>query len=171
QDAQAPNVRSCWIGPLEQAVDSESLRATIHRGFRWYLHASPKADKIPQKYQYLIEDLFQTVTLYNNKAESATLKKRADGKFDVTLNLSMQKVRSDNNGNETPVAMSDEIDVGVYDTAGKLIYLKKHQLKEGDTALAIAVDKLPQTAGIDPLHKLIDQVPDDNVINISGAVK
>lgn len=124
----------------------------------------------PEKYQYLIQDLFETVTLYNNSAESATVKQRPDGKYDVTLKLRLEKVRSDNNGNETPVEMNDEIDVGVYDAAGKLIYLNKHLFKNGETELAIALNKPSQTAGIDPLHKLIDKIPNDNVTNISQIV-
>lgn len=121
----------------------------------------------PEKYQYLITDLFETVTLYNNEAESATVKKRPDGKYDVMLKLSAAKVRSDNNGNETPAEMNnEEIDVGIYNAAGKLIYLKKHPFKHGETELTITVDQPPQTAGIDPLHKLIDKVPDDNITNL-----
>ncbi|WP_088889014.1 ABC transporter permease/M1 family aminopeptidase [Leptolyngbya ohadii] len=124
----------------------------------------------PEKYQYLITDLFQTVTLYNNRAESATFTQRADGKYDVTLKLNTAKVRSDKNGNETPADMKDEeIDVGVYDTTGKLVYLKKHPFKTGETQLTITIEQLPQRAGIDPLNKLIDKTPNDNVTNMSQA--
>lgn len=123
-------------------------------------------EQTPAKYQYLITDLFETVTLYNNRAESVTVEQRPDGKFDVTLKVNAAKVRSDNNGNETPAEMNnEEIDVGVYDAAGKLIYLQKHPFSNGQSELTITVDQRPQTAGIDPLNKLIDKVPDDNVMN------
>lgn len=122
----------------------------------------------PEKYQYLITDLFQTVTLYNNNAESVTVQKRPDGQYDVTLKLNVAKVRSDNNGNETPAEMKEEeIDVGIYDTTGKLVYLKKHPFNAGEAQLTITVDQQPQRAGIDPLNKLIDKTPDDNVANVS----
>ncbi|MUG96926.1 hypothetical protein F7734_33130 [Scytonema sp. UIC 10036] len=124
----------------------------------------------PEKYQYLIADLFETVTLYDNKAEAATLKPRPDGKYDVTLKLSSRKVRSDRNGNETPVAMNDDIDVGVFNAAEKLIYLQKHRFSSGETELTIAVDERPIEAGIDPLNKLIDVVSDDNLAVVKEAV-
>jgi ABC-type transport system involved in multi-copper enzyme maturation permease subunit len=117
----------------------------------------------PEKYQYLITDLFETVTLYDNRVAAATITQRPDGQFDVTLTVNAAKLRSDNVGNETPTAMNqEEIDVGVYDAAGKLIYLKKHPFSDGQTQLTIAVDQPPASAGIDPLHKLIDKTPDDN---------
>lgn len=124
----------------------------------------------PAKYQYLITDLFETVTLYNNTAEAATVTKRPDGKFDVTLKVNMAKVRSDEVGNETPSAMNqEEIDVGIYDATGKLIYLKKHPFSAGKSSLTITVDQQPTQAGIDPLHKLIDKLPDDNLEAVSAG--
>ncbi|QKD81484.1 hypothetical protein HPC62_04165 [Thermoleptolyngbya sichuanensis A183] len=124
----------------------------------------------PEKYQYLITDLFETVTLYDNRVTAATVSPRADGKFDVTLTINTAKVRSDEVGNETPASMNqEEIDVGVYNAEGKLIYLKKHPFSDGASSLTITVDQPPIRAGIDPLHKLIDKLPDDNWGAVSKA--
>jgi hypothetical protein len=124
----------------------------------------------PEKYQYLITDLFETVTLYDNKAVSATVNQRPDGKYDVTLSLSTTKVRSDNVGNETPTEMNDEdIEVGVFDATGKLIYLEKRPFASGQTELTITVYQQPFRHFIDPLNKLIDKVPDDNVVVVAAA--
>ncbi|MEB3313875.1 MAG: hypothetical protein VKL98_06985 [Cyanobacteriota bacterium] len=124
----------------------------------------------PEKYQYLITDLFETVTLYNNRVTAATVTQRADGKFDVTLRVNTAKVRSDDVGNETPATMTQEdIDVGLFDATGKLIYLKKHPFSDGETELTLTVDTPPQSAGIDPLHKMIDKVPDDNRVGVSDG--
>lgn len=125
----------------------------------------------PEKYQYLITDLFETVTLYNNKAESVTVNQRPDGNYDVTLNLSTEKVRSDEVGNETPTEMNDEaIDVGVFDTPGKLIYLEKRPFTSGSTELTVTVDQQPFRVGTDPLNKRIDKVPDDNIVGVIEAI-
>ncbi|HEY9634835.1 MAG TPA: hypothetical protein V6D14_15640 [Coleofasciculaceae cyanobacterium] len=59
-----------------------------------YLRKAP-----PLHQRYLITDLFETITLYNNRALSATATKRPDGKYEVKLNVSAQKLRSDKNGN------------------------------------------------------------------------
>lgn len=124
----------------------------------------------PDKYQYLLNDLFESVTLYDNRLTAATFTPRPGGLFDVTLAIATAKVRSDNVGNETPAAINqEEIDVGVYDADGKLIYLKKHPFSGGSTELTISVDQRPAEAGIDPLHKLIDKVPADNRVAIRVA--
>ncbi len=124
----------------------------------------------PEKYQYLLTDLFETVTIYDNRVTAATVTPRADGKFDVTLTINTAKVRSDEVGNETPAAINqEEIDVGVYDLKGDLIYLQKHSFSDGESSLTITVDQQPIRAGIDPLHKLIDKVPDDNVVGVTEA--
>ncbi|HIK46418.1 MAG TPA: hypothetical protein IGR64_16280 [Leptolyngbyaceae cyanobacterium M65_K2018_010] len=118
----------------------------------------------PEKYQYLITDLFETVTLYDNRITAATVTPRPDGKFDVTLTVNTAKMRSDNVGNETPAAMNqEEIDVGIYNAEGELIYLQKHPFSDDESSLTITVDQPPIRAGIDPLHKLIDKLPDDNI--------
>lgn len=79
-------------------------------------------------------------------------------------------MRSDEVGNETPEAMNQkEIDVGIYDTEGELIYLKKHPFSDGESSLTITVDQPSTQAGIDPLHKLIDKRPEDNLMGVSDA--
>ena len=124
----------------------------------------------PEKYQYLLTDLFETVTLYDNRITAATVSPRADGKFDVTLTVNTAKVRSDNVGNETPATMNqEEIDVGIYNAEGELIYLQKHPFSDGESSLIITVDQQPIRAGIDPLHKLIDKLPDDNIAGVAEA--
>ncbi|QQE67505.1 aminopeptidase N (plasmid) [Leptolyngbya sp. BL0902] len=49
----------------------------------------------------------------------------------MTLTINTAKVRSDNVGNETPAEITnEEIDIGLYGTDGKLIYLKKHPVEK-----------------------------------------
>jgi aminopeptidase N len=97
----------------------------------------------PEKYQYLLTDLFETVTLYDNKAEAAAWTQRADGQYEVALTLNAGKVRADSTGNETPADMNDELDVGVFNAAGQLIYLQKHPFTSGETRLTITVAEPP----------------------------
>ena len=68
--------------------------------------------------------------------------------------------------------MNDYIDIGIFaeetrDKAGRKkvnpVYLQKHKLKPGDHTLTIRVSGKPVKAGVDPYHKLIDRIPDDNV--------
>ena len=58
----------------------------------------------PRSTAYLVDDGFNRIVLYDNKAISATSQKMADGKYKVTLNVQARKVQADGNGVETPHA-------------------------------------------------------------------
>ena len=77
------------------------------------------------------------------------------------------KYLADSLGNEQQLEIADYIDVGVFkkDENGeeKLIYLKKHKIEKEETVLSLIVDEKPTSAGIDPIIKLIDRNPGDNV--------
>ncbi|HWA33371.1 MAG TPA: M1 family aminopeptidase [Cyclobacteriaceae bacterium] len=120
----------------------------------------------PDSLQYLIDDMFENITLFDNKTRSVLFEERPDGQYDVTLTLSNLKVRADNFGTEQEIPMHDWIDVGIYsmeEGAEKLVYLKKHLIAGADTKILITVKGKPSRAGIDPLGKLVDRHPDDNV--------
>ena len=119
----------------------------------------------PPELQYLITDLFETITLYDNRAVAATASTRADGRYDVRLTVSVQKVRADELGAEREVAVHDLIDVGIFGADGKLLYLDKHWLRAGTQEITVTVPAPPARAGVDPLHKLIDRKP-DNVVRV-----
>jgi ABC-2 type transport system permease protein len=124
----------------------------------------------PPELQYLIDDGFNSIILYDNKALTATVAPTADKKFKVTLTVQARKVKADGNGNESPMALNDYIDVGVFNgkkDEEKPLYLKKEKFTEGQKTFEIVVDQMPTRAGIDPYNKLVDRVADDNMIDVS----
>jgi len=120
----------------------------------------------PPEYQYLFDDLFQNITLYDDRAISADYVQRPDGKYDVRLTVEAKKAHSDGRGQEQAVPLHDWIDIGVLDANGNFLYLQKHKIEQERTEIAVTVDKAPAQAGIDPVNKLIDRNPDDNVIAV-----
>src|SRR6185503_103951 len=66
----------------------------------------------PPELQYFVTDLFETITLWENRAISATYKEKG-GKFEVTLKVSAKKLRADESGKQTEVPMDDLVDIGV----------------------------------------------------------
>jgi ABC-2 type transport system permease protein len=95
--------------------------------------------------------------------------RRDDGRYVVTLDLHSAKYEAQGKGEETEVALDDEIDIGIFarPKGGKesdetVLYLQKHRISAGATTLEIVVDEAPFDAGIDPYNKLIDRVSDDN---------
>lgn len=125
----------------------------------------------PDSLQYLIHDMFETITLFENKVETAEYTEKSVDEFVVDLKVSAEKLRADSTGVETSLAINDWIDIGVYgkDKAGKdsLIYLQKHKITQKENKFAISVKSKPRKAGIDPLHKLIDRHSNDNVKSLT----
>ncbi len=122
----------------------------------------------PPELQYLIEDLFETITLYDNRALKAVVRPKG-GKFEVTLTVSAKKLRAGELGAEQELPLDDLIAVGVYGSDGKLLLLEKRRFTKERTELVLTVAAPPTKAGIDPLNELIDRRPNDNVIPVEKA--
>jgi ABC-2 type transport system permease protein len=123
----------------------------------------------PPEYQYLIEDMFETITLFENRAVSASYRATGGGKFEVTLKVAAKKMRSDEGGALKEIPMDDLVDIGVQGPDDKPLYLKKHRIKSGETELKIEVSEKPERAGIDPVVKLIDRRPEDNTVAVTAG--
>jgi aminopeptidase N len=128
-------------------------------------------DVTPERYAYLIEDLFETITLYDNRAVRATARPLGDGQYAVSLSVHSQKLRADEQGVETPVGLDDWIEIGVFgrDDEGerRTLYLERRRLDQESTDIEIVVEGEPTEAGIDPNILLIDRDPDDNLRTVT----
>jgi len=169
---------------LQDYVTEDSVNAALKRfnndwAFKEDIYPTSKDligyfdDITPDSLKYILDDFFRTITLYENKATEATYEELSDGKYKVDLTLSCIKYRADSLGNEQSLDVADYIDVGIFkkDENGddKLIYLKKHQFENEETVLSLIVDERPTSAGIDPINKLIDRNPGDNVKDFETA--
>jgi ABC-type transport system involved in multi-copper enzyme maturation permease subunit len=125
---------------------------------------------VPEKYAYIIPDMFESITLYENRAVSATWQPAAGGKYEVKLKVAARKLRAGELGDEKEVPFADWIDIGVLDAGGKALYMEKHKIDRLETDFTIMVDRQPAKAGIDPWNKLVDRKPDDNVVAVSKAL-
>ena len=128
------------------------------------------------KWSPLIEDMFEKITLFDNRIIAATAKRRADGRYDVILEVHAGKIYVDGIGKETPARIEDPIDVGVFGRAPdgkgqqqKVLYLEKRMVPDGDSSITVTVAGEPFEAGIDPYNKLIDRVSDDNRMRVAVA--
>jgi sulfur transfer complex TusBCD TusB component (DsrH family) len=124
----------------------------------------------PSDMQYLIDDGFNRIVLYDNKAISATYQKMPNGQYKVTIDVQARKVQVDSAGIESPMPLADYIEIGVFTgkkDEEKPLYLKKEKLTQERRTFTIVVDRQPTRAGIDPYNKLIDRAGDDNMIDVT----
>ncbi|MEP7263480.1 MAG: M1 family aminopeptidase [Bacteroidota bacterium] len=119
----------------------------------------------PDSLQGAVTDLFENITLFNNKTTTAEVK-QSGNKYIVNLTLDCAKIYSDSIGREKNAVLNDWVDVGVYakDKSGEdsLIYLEKKYFNKATQNFTLSVPIKPSKAGIDPLHKLIDRDANDN---------
>jgi hypothetical protein len=130
-------------------------------------------EQTPQELQYLITDLFEQITLFENKTLDATAEKQADGKYLVRISIQCDKKKADEKGVETTVPMNDYLEIGAFAKPepgkryGKSLHRERVQLTDGKHALEFVVDELPFQAGVDPRNLLIDTVPADNLKKVT----
>ena len=120
----------------------------------------------PPESQGLVADLFETITLWENRAISATARDLGGGRYEVTLKVSARKLRADELGRQTEVPMDDLVDIGVFGPKETPLYLARQRVRSGESTIAVQVSGRPEKAGIDPVNKLIDRQPDDNVVDV-----
>jgi ABC-2 type transport system permease protein len=131
----------------------------------------------PDSLKYYLEDTWNKITLYDNKAEAVNAVMLPDGGYEVTVKVKSQKRYADETGQESDaVYEADYIDIGIFaaedkDENGRVrtnpLYIQKHKIKPGESTFKIKVQGKPVKAGIDPYNKLIDRVPDDNTATVS----
>ncbi|MDX2057026.1 MAG: M1 family aminopeptidase, partial [Gemmatimonadales bacterium] len=126
----------------------------------------------PDSRRYAIDDLFETITLWDLRADQATANRRADGKYEVTIRGTARKLRVDSLGVQREVPLADLVDVGVFEAGagtGDLVPLivKKVWIRAADPVVTVVVDRPPSHAGIDPFTKLIDRDRRDNVVRVT----
>jgi len=135
------------------------------------IRAEAPADK-----QALITDLFEKITLYDVKTTAATVKKRADGRFDVAVTIDARKMYASGKGVESPTPPAQALETGLFTavpgTQGfdekAVLLLQPRQIRTGVQTLTFVVDKAPKFAGVDPYNTVIDRNGDDNTLKVGG---
>ena len=120
-------------------------------------------EETPAEYQYLLEDLFETITLYDNRTVSAKVKKNAAGGWEVTMKVVAKKFRSDDKGEQKELEFNDWMDVGALNDKGEAVFVEKRRIAQGESEVRFTVPEKPARVGVDPLNKLVDRGSDDNV--------
>ena len=144
----------------------------------------------PDSLQYVIKDMFETITLYKNRVVDVKSTALQNGKFQVDIEFEVSKYRNNEKGKrffsdnkkdslsykqpnvEKPIyslPLADYIDVGVFTEEEidgrkevKEVYLQKCKITQIHNKVTLLIDKKPTEVGVDPYNKLIDTKSDDN---------
>ena len=144
----------------------------------------------PDSLQYVINDMFETITLYDNRIEDVTSKKLPNGKYEVKINFEVAKYKANDDGKRVfkdkngktltykkkgekyaieSYPLNDYVEIGIFGEqtikdkkTEKELYLKKVKVNKIDNSVTIIVNENPIEVGVDPYNKLIDTQSDDN---------
>ena len=163
---------------LQDAIGEPAIDAAISAFLEKWRFAGPPYPRsvdllaefrrvTPPALQPVIEDLFETITLYDVRAVSAAAKKQADGSEAIELVVSARKLRADGAGKESEVPFDATVDVGVLDAHGSVVAIEKRRVRSGENRISLVAKSGGVRAGIDPLGKLIDRDAKDNTVALT----
>ncbi|MEM9544324.1 MAG: M1 family aminopeptidase [Bacteroidota bacterium] len=124
--------------------------------------------------QYLVHDMFETITLYDNSINEIKFKKDKNV-FHVSLDLSITKFRADgkgkksygNNrvldGNKKSLPLNDFIELGFFDGDGDVIANTRLRITEIKNNLNFQFNEKVDRIEIDPNYLLFEANREDNV--------
>jgi len=137
----------------------------------------------PDSLQYLIRDLFEHVTFYDNRMHRIETTQLANGTFQTDLqfliskhriaageekiytaknSISLQEQIADTKEMMTSLPLQDYVEIGAFDKDGKELYLKKHKVTKINNRLSITLNQPPDKVMIDPYFKLLERNIEDN---------
>ncbi len=120
----------------------------------------------PPQQHAMLDDMFESIILYENRALSATAKRLGKDEYDVTLTASSKKKKADSLGEEKEVPLNEWMDIGIDDKDGQPLLRERRLVNHKDLTFVMRVKGQPAKAGLDPDIKYIDRKSDDNMIKI-----
>ena len=129
------------------------------------------SEACPDSLKYLIYDMFETITLYENSLENQTSNEMSNGYFETTVAFNITKYRANeagkksysdngidslkyNNFNSLP--LNDYVQLGLYNTDNKLVTLKTIKATDIYNQKTFITDQFVHQIIIDPNLLLID---------------
>lgn len=179
---------SVFNAAMSRYIDSVAFQEPPYTTSLEYLSFVKTAT--PDSMNYLVEDMLENITLYNNRVTEATYKELENGKYEVNLEALVSKYRADEKGERIfrdasgdslsfevegrrkpllSLPLNDWVEVGIFvekEVDGKTkevpLYLKKQKFNQINNKIKVIVDEKPTSVGIDPYYKLIDVISNDN---------
>lgn len=155
---------------LKQAIGEEKLNAALGKYLRDHSATSLSVPPFPiildlieairsatpGNLQFLVSDWLENITIYDAQAKQATVTKRPDGSYEVTLTATLQKFQSDEEGNEKAIELNPQetVEIGILGEDDQWLYRQAHKLQTGSNTVTIVVDREPKRVMVDPFYSL-----------------
>jgi ABC-2 type transport system permease protein len=120
----------------------------------------------PPERHAMLDDMFESIILYENRALSASAKRLGKDEYEVTLTARSKKKKSDSLGAEKEMPLNEWMDIGIDDKDGQPLLRERRLINRTDLSFVMKVKGQPTKAGLDPDVKYIDRKSADNMVNI-----
>ncbi len=112
---------------------------------------------LPAHLKHLATDLFERITLYENKIISASHEQTGD-KYKSSITFSSLKYHAEGLGKEESVPLDDWLDIAIYDEKEeKLLAQESFHVQGGEQTVSIISKEKPGKVVLDPHFKMIDK--------------
>ena len=121
----------------------------------------------PDSLQYLIDDLFERIIIFDNRVVDATYTSVED-EYEVRIKTRSEKFEADSLGSENLIPIQDYIDIAIFAKPegnakfGQPLLYNRTRIDQKENEFVYRVKEKPHTVGIDPYNYLIDRLPVDN---------
>jgi len=123
----------------------------------------------PDSLRYVVKDLFEDITLFENRCKEMSAKDLGNDKWEVSIQIECRKLKADELGKETEVPVNDYIEIGAFAKPasgkkyGKTLHRERVRISQPVNTFTFVVDEKPDKAGVDPFSLLVDRNPEDNL--------
>lgn len=174
------NKGSVQIYHLKELIGEDKVNAALRAFLEKYRYQPPPYPvsldaldefyaQTPDSLDYLVKDLFEDITLFENRCREASVKELPDGRWEVEIKVECAKYKADDLGKETPVALNDYIEIGAFaapadgKTYGKTLHRQRVKVTQAEQRFTFVVAEKPDKAGVDPFSLIVDRNPEDNM--------
>ncbi len=165
---------------LKEMIGEDSVNAAMRSFLEKFRYAEPpypvSLDAIdefyahtPDSLRYVVKDLFEDITLFENRCKEASVKDLGNGRWEVTIQVECRKLKADDLGKETEAPVNDYIEIGAFAKPpsgkkyGKSLHRERVKISRKDNTFTFIVAEKPHNAGVDPFSLLVDRNPEDNL--------
>lgn len=125
----------------------------------------------PEQYQQTLTDYFERILIHDLSVSDASVERMPDGRFKVTATIRTRKMERTPEGNETPVAIHEPLQIAVVDEEinrsdrynAKWLAARRLWIDAERTKVVFVVTQKPAAVIVDPYHNFIERNLDDNV--------
>lgn len=167
---------------VKELIGEQALNRALREYFaKWAFATGPYPTSLdllkhirahtPEQYQQTLTDYFERILIHDLSVSDASVERMPDGRFKVTATIRTRKMERTPEGNETPVAIHEPLQIAVVDAEinrsdrynAKWLASERRWIDTERTKVVFVVSQKPAAVIVDPYHNFIERNLDDNV--------